>query len=608
METVDLETLTPLDWTGWETPFLFFTGKGGVGKTTIASTVAVSLADAGRRVLLVSTDPASNLGDVFGMAIEDGLTAVPGVPTLSLLNIDPHLAAASYRERVVGPYRAMLSEADIRALQEQLSGACTVEIASFDEFTRLVADPAVNAPFDHVVFDTAPTGHTLRLLSLPSAWSGYLDSGSHGASCLGPLAGLEAQRARYRATVEALADAARTTLVLVSRPEPGALREAARAGEELAALDIRNQQLIVNGVLADPAGTDAVAGEIARLQQDALRTIPAPLAALPRSVVPLVAGDLTGLAALRALAASDLQPPAPADPAPTTLLARLGGLDALVDALEAEGPGVIMTMGKGGVGKTTIAAALAVALAERGHRVHLSTTDPAAHLTDALGHARPEHLTVTRIDPAVEVRAYTEDVIRAAGPQSPEERALLEEDLRSPCTEEIAVFRAFSRTLALARRGFVVLDTAPTGHTLLLLDTTGAYHREIMRKASGAPGRLTTPLMRLQDGAFARMLIVTLPESTPVLEAERLQADLRRAGIEPFGWVVNQVLGISGTRHPVLAGRAAQEAVHVERVIHELARRTWLVPWRPDGGAGRDGLRALVGRETAPASSVPHGV
>ena len=601
MVLAELEELNPLSWTGWETPFLFFTGKGGVGKTTIASTVAVSLADAGRRVLLVSTDPASNLGDVFGVTVTGGLTAVPGVPALTLLNIDPHAAAASYRERVVGPYRVMLSEPEVRALEEQLSGACTVEIASFDEFTRLVADPAVNAPFDHVVFDTAPTGHTLRLLSLPSAWSGYLASSSHGASCLGPLAGLEAQRARYQATVAALADPARTRLVLVSRPEPGALREAARAGGELAALGIRNQQLIVNGVLADPAGDDAVANEIMRLQHVALRSMPDALRGLPLTAVPLVAGDLTGLDALRALATSDVRAAAPTTPAPDTALARLGGLDALVDALEAEGPGVIMTMGKGGVGKTTVAAALAVALAARGHPVHLSTTDPAAHLTDALGAAAPEHLTVSRIDPAVEVRAYTQDVIRASGARSPEERALLEEDLRSPCTEEIAVFRAFSRTLALARRGFVVLDTAPTGHTLLLLDTTGAYHREIMRQASDAPGRLTTPLMRLQDGSIARVLIVTLPESTPVLEAERLQADLRRAGIEPFGWVVNQVLGISGTHHPVLAGRAAHETVYVERVAHDLARRTWLVPWRPDLGAERAALRALAGLTAASA-------
>lgn len=592
---LDMRMFPLLDWRRWETPFLFFTGKGGVGKTTIASTIAVSLADSGRRVLLVSTDPASNLGDVFGVTVKDTLTGVPGVPGLKLLNIDPHLAAADYRERVVGPYRGVLPEAEIRAVEEQLSGACTVEIASFDAFTRLLTDPVVNGPFDHVIFDTAPTGHTLRLLSLPTAWSGYLESNGHGASCLGPLAGLEAQRERYVATVGALADRSRTSLVLVSQPEFGALREAARAGAELAALGIQNQQLIVNGVLTEPAGDDPVAIEIVRQQHEALRNMPDALRALPLASVSLVASDLTGPAALRALAALERVAITSPSPALDASRVRLDGLDALVSALEAEGPGVVMTMGKGGVGKTTIAAALAVALAERGHRVHLSTTDPAAHLSDALGSNSPENLTVARIDPAVEVERYTHDIVMAAGELSAEERALLEEDLRSPCTEEIAVFRAFSRTLALARRGFVVLDTAPTGHILLLLDTTGAYHHEIMRKSADLPGRLTTPLMRLQDRSFARILIVTLPESTPVFEAERLQADLRRAGIEPFGWVVNQSLGMSGTRHPVLAGRAEREAIHIGRVAGELSGRMWVVPWRHDIRGGAAGLRQLVG-------------
>ena len=412
--------------------------------------------------------------------------------------------------------------------------------------------------------------------------------------------GLEAQRERYAATVEALADPSRTSLVLVSRPEISALKEAARAGAELASLGIRNQQLVVNGVLNVPAGGDRIAGEIVRLQHQALRDMPDSLRDLPISAVPLVQNDLTGIDALRSLTRPDLGAASSPSPADFSALARHEGLGALIDALEAEGPGVIMTMGKGGVGKTTVAAAVAVALAERGHRVHLSTTDPAAHLVDALGELSLATLTVTRIDPAVEVLSYTHDVIKAAGAQSPEERALLEEDLRSPCTEEIAVFRAFSRTLSLARRGFVVLDTAPTGHTLLLLDTTGAYHREIMRNSSDAFGRLTTPLMRLQDQSFARMLIVTLPDSTPIFEAERLQADLQRAGIEPFGWVVNQALSMTGTQHPVLAGRARREEAHIERVTRELAQRTWVIPWRADVGTSGAALRALASRDAAP--------
>ena len=583
-----------LNWHDWTTPFLFFTGKGGVGKTTIASTVAVCLADAGQRVLLVSTDPASNLDDVFGVSVADGLTDVPGVPGLHLLNIDPHQAADEYRERVVGPYRGVVPLEELRSMEEQLSGACTVEIASFDAFTRLVADPSGSPTFDRIIFDTAPTGHTLRLLSLPRAWSSFIDSNRNGASCLGPLAGLSAQRERYVATVDALANPERTSLVLVSRPEVSALREAARAGAELDALGMRNQRLVVNGVLNVPAGTDRIAAELIRLQQHALDTLPDRLRDLPISAVSLVSNDLTGVDALRALAQPETSAPKSPPPAYTAPFAHDAGIDELVDALEAEGPGVIMTMGKGGVGKTTVAAAVAVALAERGHRVHLTTTDPAAHLIDALGDLSLETLTVTRIDPSIEVEHYTHDVIKAAGDVTPEERALLEEDLRSPCTEEIAVFRAFSRTLGLARRGFVVLDTAPTGHTLLLLDTTGAYHREILRNSAGTSGRLTTPLMRLQDPSFARLLIVTLPDSTPILEAARLQEDLRRAGIEPFGWVVNQSLSMTGTQHPVLSGRIERERAHIQHVDDALSRRMWLIPWQPELGADRRGLAALL--------------
>ncbi len=583
-------------WTRWQTRFLLFTGKGGVGKTTIAATVAIAIAGTGKRVLVVSTDPASNLDDVFGTAVREDPTAVPGVEGLFAMNIDPETAADIYRQKVLAPLTGVVPEAELRTVEEQLSGQCTVEIAAFDEFSALLADPDATATFDHVVFDTAPTGHTLRLLSLPAAWSRYIETTPQGASCLGPLAALETKRSLYEASVEALGDADRTTVVLVSRPDRGALREAARASAELADLGIANQWHVVNGVLTDPLAGDAVAVAFARRQRAALDAMPGPLALLPTTTVALVARDLTGIDALRTLSAG--QRSADVGDRPSGEAPRIDDFDALVAELTRAGPGVVMVMGKGGVGKTTIAVAIAERLARDGRRTHLSTTDPAGRPTDLVPDP-PPNLTLGRIDPAAEVQRYVDEKLRAARELDVERLALLEEDLRSPCTEELAVFQAFSRLLRLGRDRYVVIDTAPTGHTLLLLDRTGAYHRDVMRSGGSMPGRATTPLMKIRDRAFTRVLIVTLAETTPVDEAAALQADLRRAGIEPFGWVVNASLAASGTRDPVLRRRAALEHVHLRRIVEELATRCWIIPWDPQASGSSNGRSATVPRSTA---------
>jgi arsenite/tail-anchored protein-transporting ATPase len=586
--------LPPLAWDAWRTPFVFFTGKGGVGKTTVAATSAVALADGGRTVLLVSTDPASNLDDVLGMTIGPTAGPVPGVPGLEAMNLDPDAAAAAYRHRVIEPYRGVVSADELRAIEEQLAGECTVEVATFDQFTQMIVHPELTGRYDHVLFDTAPTGHTLRLMNLPGAWSDYIKTSPEGASCLGPRSGLEAQREQYTAAVEQLGDTERTTLVLVSRPEVGALREAGRAGNELAAQGITNQQLVVNGLFTSPLYDDEVAQALARRQMSALDNMPATLRTIPAAAVPLTAVDLTGVASLRSLAAGGGDVPA----APQELGDERTGmpdLDALLDELAAGRPCAVLLMGKGGVGKTTVAAALAVGLAHRGHDVHLSTTDPAGRLTDVLHDDAPARLTVSRIDPAAELARYTVQRLHAAKGFDADRRALLEEDLRSPCTEELAVFRAFSGLLGEARRRFVIIDTAPSGHTLRLLDLTGSYHRQVLQGVDEARRqRITTPLMRLQDPEQAHVLIVTAPELTPVSEAAVLQHDLRQAGIEPFGWVVNASLTASGTRDPLLRARAALERRQLDRIHEELAARTWLVPWQAEPIAGEDRLAALT--------------
>ncbi|QFY41707.1 arsenical pump-driving ATPase [Candidatus Methylospira mobilis] len=574
-----------------DTRYLFFTGKGGVGKTSLSCATGIALAESGKRVLVVSTDPASNLDEVLGVALSSTPTPIPEVAGLFALNIDSEVSARDYRERMVSPYRGILPPAAIQSMEEQFSGACAVEIAAFDEFSALIGHPEKTQDFDHVIFDTAPTGHTLRLLSLPSAWNGYIESSTSGASCLGPLAGLEKQRALYAATVAQLADARQTSVVLVSRADLSALHEAERASRELGELGILNQVLVINGLFQAATSADAIANAMTRRMNAALAAMQERLAALPRFETPFMPKSMVGIAALRALS----QPEADTS-LPSAISARpdLPSFNSLVNDLEKAGHGVIMTMGKGGVGKTTIAAAIATELAQRGHSVVLSTTDPAAHVAAAIENP-VKGLSVSRIDPEAEVEKYRQEVLeKTANNLDANVREMLEEDLRSPCTEEIAVFRAFAKTVDAGKNAFVVLDTAPTGHTILLLDAAEAYHREVMRMQGDMPEAVRQLLPRLRDPDFTRVIIATLAEATPVHEAERLQNDLVRAGIQPYAWVINQSLLASGTRDPLLAERGRYEIPFVLKVARELSSRCVLIPWLAKPPIGSKGLAQIT--------------
>lgn len=585
------------------TRFLFFTGKGGVGKTSLSCATALRLAEAGRRVLLVSTDPASNLDEVLETTLSNSPKAVPGVPGLAALNINPVESAAAYRERLIGPMRGILPEAALRSMEEQLSGSCTVEIAAFDEFSAFIGDDTASRDYDHVIFDTAPTGHTLRLMSLAKAWDQFLDTNTSGTSCLGPLAGLEKQRHIYEATVRTLADASATTLMLVSRPQVSALREAQRTSAELRALGVTNQQLVINGLFTAADAGDSVASAMERRGSEALEKNAAFIASMPAFVVPLRAINILGTGGLRVLLSGESGVPATDSSVSEWTPPAMESLADLIADMEACGHGVIMTMGKGGVGKTTVAAAIAVQLATRGHRVHLSTTDPAAHVAQTLS-GQVQGLTVSRIDPARETADYTAEVLRTQGPMMDDAgRSLLEEDLRSPCTEEIAVFRAFAREVGRGKDGFVVLDTAPTGHTLLLLDASEAYHRELQRQArSTQPEEVLHLLDRLRDPKFTHILLVALPEATPVHEAAMLQEDLRRAQIQPFAWVINQSLLASGSRDPLLCRREHSEHRYLDEVTRSLAPRTAWLPWQPEEPVGATAFSRLAHASLQPLS------
>lgn len=575
-------------------PFIFFTGKGGVGKTSLACATVVWLADQGKRTLLVSTDPASNVGQVFSQTIGHQITHISTVQNLAAMEVDPMAAAQAYRDRVLDPVRGLMPADVVSSIEEQLSGSCTTEIAAFDEFTGLLTNHELREKYDHIVFDTAPTGHTIRMLELPGAWSGYLEANPDAAANLGPLVGLEKQQHQYSDAVKALSDAALTRLVLVARAQASTLKEVSHTHDELSAIGLQHQHLAINGVLPPFVGeNDPLAQSILAREEKALLAMPENLANLPRSQLYLKPFNLVGLEALRELFTENEA----SMPLPTTTLNTLDlpKLASLVDELSLTGKGLVMTMGKGGVGKTTVAASVAVSLAKRGYKVHLTTSDPAAHLSYTLDGSLP-NLQVSRIDPKVETERYRRFVLENQGKGlDAEGLAVLEEDLRSPCTEEIAVFQAFSRVIKEADDHFVIMDTAPTGHTLLLLDATGAYHREMVRQMGQTHEHVMTSMMQLQDPEKTKVIIVTLAETTPVLEAANLQQDLRRAEIEPWAWVINSSLAAAKPSSPFLVTRASRELPLINDVTEQFAKRIALTPLQNEEPVGAALLAKMAG-------------
>lgn len=567
--------------------YLFFTGKGGVGKTSLACATAVQLADQGKKVLLISTDPASNLEDVLQTKVGEHITAHQQLPTLFTINISPDVSAAEYRERVIQPMLGLASESEIKKINEGLSGACTTEIASFDEFSRFITGEGMEDSYDVVIFDTAPTGHTIRLLELPSAWDGFLENNPGGASCIGPSSALKSSKERYKKVIQSLRDPQLTTFYLVSRPEKSSLKEAAKTSAELRELGMENQRLLINGVFKALDQMDPVAQRIAFLANKQLQEIPAALINLPIQSYPLLPYNVLGLRKLRSLLDQTLQSQIISEEIASSPHSpyHISNIKELVDSLEQDqrNTGLIMTMGKGGVGKTIAAVTIACLLAERGHQVLLTTTDPAAHINDFLSQLDqiPANLQVERIDPKVETQAYIQKIMTQKGAKLDENaRNLMLEDLQSPCTEEVAVFHAFSKAIHSASRQFVVMDTAPTGHTLLLLDTTGSYHKEVLKHSSLSADKIRTPYMALQDKEFAKIILVALPETTPMREAAALQEDLRRAGIEPYAWLINQCLSaLPQLKDPILKKRASAEGAIIEQIQTKLAHRTFGIPY-----------------------------
>lgn len=557
------------------TKYLFFTGKGGVGKTSTACAIAVVLADSGKKIMLVSTDPASNLQDIFNTELDNKGVKINDVPNLTVANFEPEAAAAEYKESVIGPYRGKLPELVLQNMEEQLSGSCTVEIAAFNEFSGFITDKKAAEEYDHIIFDTAPTGHTLRMLELPSAWTNFISESTHGASCLGQLSGLEDKKNIYKNAVENLADGEKTTLILISRPDTSALIEAERASIELQEIGVKNQYLIINGVLQ--SHDDDLSNKIYNKQQKIMSDIPEGLKNLESFEIPLRPYNIAGIENIRSFFSSgDVKHiDQNLDIKDTTTLNKV------IDDLYNSGKKVIFTMGKGGVGKTTIAATVAMELAKRGKKVHLTTTDPAAHLKFVIDESFG--ITVSRIDEEKELEKYQEEVLsKARENMSEDDIAYIEEDLRSPCTQEIAVFRAFAEIVERSKDEVVVIDTAPTGHTLLLLESTQSYNKEIARTQGDIPESVKELLPKLKDDKLTEVLIITLPEATPFYEAKRLQEDLERAEIFSKWWIINSSFHAVETTNEILKAKASSEVEWINRISDVSDGYTALIKWSPE--------------------------
>jgi arsenite-transporting ATPase len=554
------------------TKYLFYTGKGGVGKTSVACATAVNLADNGNKVFLISTDPASNLQDVFDTELNNKGVPIKEVPGLVVANLDPIEAAAEYRASVIDPYRGLLPDSVITNMEEQLSGSCTVEIAAFNEFSKFITDEQIQSDYDYIIFDTAPTGHTLRMLQLPSAWSNFISESTHGASCLGQLSGLESKKEIYKKAVDTLADGSLTTLILVSRPEETPLQEAERASRELAEIGVKNQSLIINGVLS--SHDDFISESLYKKQQKALTNIPQGLEDIEIFSIPLRAYNITGMENVRAFLTKDQYIISDE----SVNAQHLNGLKDVIEDLYLSGKKVIFTMGKGGVGKTTIAAAIAMGLAAKGKKVHLTTTDPAAHLKFVISES--SNITMSHIDEKAELAKYSYEILsKARETMSEEDVAYIEEDLRSPCTQEIAVFRAFAEIVEKADDQVVVIDTAPTGHTILLLESTHSYNQEIKRSSGDVPESAKKLLPRLRNANETEVIIVTLAEATPVYEAMRLEEDLKRANINTKWWVINSSLYNTGTKNVMLSAKANNEIAWINKVDNHSDGNFALISW-----------------------------
>jgi arsenite/tail-anchored protein-transporting ATPase len=581
------------------THFLFFSGKGGVGKTSMACATAVRYADEGKRTLIVTTDPASNLADVFEQPIGHKTTPIEDAPNLWAMEIDPDRATEEYKDRALAPIRAAFPPQIVKVMEEQMSGPCTSEVAAFDRFTDFLDAPAQNGnSFEVVIFDTAPTGHTLRLLELPAEWSRSIDTASAGSgqTCIGPAAAIQDAKHKYERALATMRDRAQTTFIFVLHPEAIAIKETQRAAAELGKLDIHTHQLIVNGIIPPEEKANPLFAARAEMQTRYLKQIETELP-LPTRRMVLLPGEIKGVARLREVArmffdgVNEFVTDQPASGAPDVRVEPRSSASQLLPRVMPNGSRrTLFFAGKGGVGKTAASCITAVWLARQGLHTLLLTTDPAAHIGDVLGEPVGDdvapvegvpNLWAVKIDPKAAAETYKARILDDARQRGrpPEAIKVMTEELDSPCTEEMAAFDKFIDYASQEGWQAVVFDTAPTGHTLRLLELPMDWSKQIDVKVFAsvdttaaddvAKQRFAQVIDTMRDPTHSTFAFVMYPEATPIIEAYRASEELRTVGIEPGLVVANFVIPPEQATTPFTRARRAMQ----EKYLAEIAQR-----------------------------------
>jgi arsenite-transporting ATPase len=578
------------------TQFIFFSGKGGVGKTSMACAHAVRYADAGKRTLIVTTDPASNLADVFEQEIGHQVTPITGVPNLSAMEIDPDTATQEYIDRAMAPIRAAFPPQIVEVMEEQMSGPCTAEVAAFDRFTDFLDVPANDGvTFDIVIFDTAPTGHTIRLLELPAEWSESIDAASAGSgqTCLGPAAAIQDAKHKYERALAAMRQSEQTNFVFVLHPEAISIKETRHAIDELTKLEIQNFSLIINGIIPHEGTRSPLFAARAEMQARYLVQIEFNFP-YPKQRMTLLADEIKGVNRLRQVGRIffDAEQTSSLEEAASVPVQAEIVVSSLDDARARLTPNgrrrTVFFAGKGGVGKTVASCISAVWLAGQGFRTLLLTTDPAAHLGDVLEFPVGDEITpitgqpklwAVNIDPKAAAETYKKRILEDARQRGRPESAIkmMEEELNSPCTEEMAAFDKFIEYASQEEWDSVIFDTAPTGHTLRLLELPVDWSKQIDVKVFAsvegtaaddvAKERFGKVIEMMSDPEQSTFAFVMYPESTPILEAWRAAQELGTVGVHPGLVVANMVIPPEQTTTPFVQSRRVMQEKYLKEIM-----------------------------------------